>query len=209
MRASLDWEYALLSPEERRLFARLSVFVGGGYLEAIEAVCGWDHDQTTDVLTGVASLVKKSLLIQKEGVGGEPRFAMLETIREYATEKLEERGEVQEMQRRHAVYFLQFAERIRPLLDGPGQVDGLNLLDEERANGRAVMDWACEQGELEIGLRMAIAAEYLHLRGYGAEAWGWFERLLARIWEEGQTMKVEAAVASALLEGAGVFRIAC
>lgn len=80
LRASLDWEYALLLPQERKLFARLSVFVGGCSLEAIAAVCAWEDDATADVLMGVTSLVKKSLLHQKTGVGDEPRFSMLETV---------------------------------------------------------------------------------------------------------------------------------
>jgi tetratricopeptide (TPR) repeat protein len=125
------------------------------------------------------SLVEKSLVRQQTGLGDEPRFGMLETVRQYATERCEERGETQEIRRRHGRYYLAFAEAIRPHLDGPGQIEGLNRLEDEHNNLRAVVDWACDQKEIEVGLRLAIASEYLYMRGNSAEMAGWFERLLA------------------------------
>ena len=177
LRGAIGWSYSLLSPDEQTLFARLSVFVGGWTLEAAEAVCHAERDLAIDVLDGLTSLVEQSLLPQ-EGES-ESRFGMLETIREYAAEKLEERGEVQEIQRRHALYFLEFAEGIRPELDGPEQSEGFKRLDEEHNNLRAVIDWACDSGEVEVGLRLAISAESFLDRGYVTEVGGWFERLLA------------------------------
>jgi predicted ATPase/DNA-binding XRE family transcriptional regulator len=177
LRATMDWSYGLLGPEEQLLFARVSVFAGGCTLEAVEAVCRSASDSTTAVLDRVASLVEKSL-VRQEGEE-ESRFVMLETIREYAAEKLEEQGEAPEILRRHALYFMAFAEAIRPQLDGPGQVEGLDRLEREHNNLRAAVEWACVQGEVEVGLRLAIASEYLYMRGHGAEIAKWFETILA------------------------------
>src|SRR5215203_1368767 len=96
------------------LFARLSVFSGGRTLEAIEAVCDAEGDLPVDALDGVSSLLDKSLLRQEEGLEGEPRFAMLETIREYAREELEESGDAETARRAHAEHFLALAEHAEP-----------------------------------------------------------------------------------------------
>ena len=101
LRSTIEWSYGLLEEGEKVLFARLSVFAGGRTLEAIEAICDAGGDLPVDVLDGLSSLVDKSLLKQEEGVGGEPRFVMLETIHEYAREKLQGSGEAEEL-RRHA-----------------------------------------------------------------------------------------------------------
>jgi predicted ATPase/transcriptional regulator with XRE-family HTH domain len=199
---AIGWSYSLLSPDEQTLFARLSVFVRGWTLEAAEAVCHAERDLAIDVLDGLTSLVEQSLLPQ-EGES-ESRFGMLETIREYAAEKLEERGEVQEIQRRHALYFLEFAEGIRPELDGPEQSEGFKRLEEEHNNLRAVIDWACDSGEVEVGLRLAIAAESFLDRGYVTEVGGWFERLLAMERSRGvavsSSVRTEALLLAALCE---------
>src|SRR5215218_10545322 len=97
----MDWSYELLEDEDKTLFARISVFAGGRTLEAIEEIC--DPEGDLDALEGVESLVEKSLLRQEEGSGGAaPRFVMLETVHEYAREKLLESGEVEEVKKRHA-----------------------------------------------------------------------------------------------------------
>ena len=93
LRAAIDWSYDLLSAAEQKLFRRLSVFVGGCTLEGVEAVCDTKGDLDLDLLDGMASMVDKSLLQQVEQANGESRFVMLETIREYALEKLEASGE--------------------------------------------------------------------------------------------------------------------
>ena len=107
LRATIDWSYALLGPDEQTLFARLAVFVGGCTLEAAEAVCGG-----AGILTGLATLIDNSLLRQEEQADGEPRFTMLESIRAYALERLEASGEADEIRRRHAEHFLSLADRI-------------------------------------------------------------------------------------------------
>lgn len=103
LRSTLDWSYSLLSPQEKILYARLAVFVGGFTLEAAEAVC--NPQNNLDILEGLTSLLNNSLLKQEETVGGEPRFRMLETIREYAVERLAERGEMDLLQKQHAHYY--------------------------------------------------------------------------------------------------------
>jgi predicted ATPase/DNA-binding XRE family transcriptional regulator len=183
LRGTIDWSYSLLSPEEQGLFARLSVFMGGCTLDAAEAVCIPEGNDSITVLNGVASLIQKSLLRQDGEL--ESRFTMLHVIREYAAGKLEERKEAQEVHRRHALYFLDYAEEIRPRLDGPGQMQGLSDLEREHNNLRVAVDWACEQGEIELGLRLAVASEYLYLRGHRAEMSRWFEKLLTLARESG------------------------
>src|SRR5262249_27768048 len=131
LRNTIEWSYDLLDEGEKPLFRRMAVFQGGRTLEALEAVCGpsaddgrWTRDDgggdsagqnassivyrpsSVDVLEGVESLVSKSLLQQREGQDGEPRFWMLETIHEYAREKLRESGEIEALQRAHALYFM-------------------------------------------------------------------------------------------------------
>ena len=118
LRATIDWSYSLLSEEEQRLFARLSVFAGGRTLDAIEAIC--NPDGMLDVLGGVESLLEKSLLGQTE-IEGETRFTLLETLHEYARERLEASVEAEAMRRAHAAYFLALAKEAEPALKGPEQ----------------------------------------------------------------------------------------
>ncbi len=203
IRGAIDWSYALLSPAEQILFARLSAFAGGWTLEGAEAVCNGEGDLAIEVLDGLTSLVEQSLLLQ-EG-RSHSRFSMLETIREYAAEKLEERAETQTIQGLHARYFLDFVEEIRPHLDGEGQVEGLDRLEEEHNNLRAAIDWACSSGDVELGLRLAIAAEYLYMRGHSAEMASWFERLLAV--EEGNTTLVTPSLRAEALQLGAAYAI--
>ena len=116
LRNTIEWSYVLLDEGEEALFARLAVFSGGCTLGAIEAICDADGGLPVDLLDGVSSLVDKSLLRQEEGVGGEPRFVMLETVHEYAREQLEESGEAEDLRRLHARYFLVLAEEAELIL---------------------------------------------------------------------------------------------
>jgi len=176
LRGAIDWSYDLLSEEDKTLFARLSVFMGGRSCEAIEAVC--DSEGEFDTLGGVDSLIEKSLLRQEEGAGGEPRFVMLETIHEYARERLAECGE--EYHKRHAEYFLALAEEGEPELRGPRAGEWLERLEAEHGNFRAALSWALEGGNAELGLRMA-GALYLfwNTRGYFSEGRRWLEDAVA------------------------------
>ena len=182
LRNAIDWSYDLLSDDEKKMFTRLGVFVGGSALEAAEAVCGapdgWGIGEVIDLL---ASLVDKSLVRQLEGSDGEPRFNMLETIREYALTRLEERGELEDIQRRHAQRFLELAEAAEPELVRAGQATWLQRLDEEAGNIRAALAWSLRTGDVELGLRMAGAlVRFWSTRGHMAEGRRWLTDAMER-----------------------------
>lgn len=151
LRNTIDWSYDLLNPSEQVLFRRMSVFSGGRTLSAIEAVCNPDTDLFVDTLDGVESLLNKSLVQQLEEVGQEPRFWMLETIHEYAREKLEE-GKEAACCRRHAEYFTKLAEKA--YYANPEQVKWLH---QEHDNLRAALRWARDSKDVQVGLRMSGA----------------------------------------------------
>ena len=161
--AAIEWSYDLLSREEQALFTSLAVFVGGFTLEGAAAVAG---DHGLDVTDGVESLLNNHLLRTERMAGGEPRFGMLETIREFALERLAERGDGEAVQRRHAELYASLAERADPALFGPQQLSWLERLDAELANIRGALTWAAESGESEAGLRIGTALwRYWQLRG--------------------------------------------
>jgi predicted ATPase len=156
LRATIDWSYDLLEPEEQRLFARLAVFAGGCTIEAAESVCGDERDDLA-VVDGLASLTEKGLA-RLEGSDEEPRFTMLETIREYAGERLQESATVDELRRRHAEHLLALAEAEEPNLIGIGSHrQSLDRLERDHDNLRAAMDWFDGSGETDRVLRMAAA----------------------------------------------------
>jgi predicted ATPase/class 3 adenylate cyclase len=176
LRDTIEWSYGLLDANEQRLFARLSVFLGGRTIEAAEAVC---DPLTTElgmsVFDGVASLVEKSLLRQDEGPG-EPRFLMLETIREYALDRLEQSGEGELLRQRHAHYFLALAEEAEPEILGADQVLWLERLEAERDNFRAALGWLLERSETELALRLIGSLRRAWVaRGYLSETRKWLE----------------------------------
>jgi predicted ATPase/tetratricopeptide (TPR) repeat protein len=143
LRAAIDWSHDLLAPDEQRLFRRLAVFMGGFTLEAAEAVAG------AGALDGVAALLDRSLL-QRGEVAGEPRFSMLETIREYALERLaENRGDEDAARAAHAAFFLSLAGRSRAGSAGPGQPAWESRLDAEETNLRAALGWCAGRAEFE------------------------------------------------------------
>jgi predicted ATPase/DNA-binding XRE family transcriptional regulator len=165
LRATLDWSYHLLAQRERRVFARLGVFVGGAALEAIEVVCG--TPERGDVLPDVAALAEQSLIRQSPGADGEPRVAVLETIREYALELLSAGGEEPLTRDRHAGYYLALAESALPRLRGPEQARWLDLLEADHDNLRAACDWLLAAGRVEALLRLVGALHWLwDRRGY-------------------------------------------
>lgn len=180
LRATLDWSYHLLAASEQALFRRLAVFSGGRTLPAVEVVCNPDRDLSLDVLGGLQSLREKSLLYHSEGVGGEPRFLMLETIWEYARGLLEASGEAEALRRRHAEYFLALAEEAAPQLEGPHPQAWLERLGAEYANLRAALGWALGGGDVELGLRLATSLyRFWWQRGYMNEGRSWLEQALA------------------------------
>jgi predicted ATPase/DNA-binding CsgD family transcriptional regulator len=176
MQNAIAWSYDLLSENEQALFRRLVVFVGGFTLEAAQAVAG-----DRFVLDDLTSLVDKSLVQQEERPDGETRFSLLETIREYGLECLEEAGEIAAFRRRHAEHFLAFAEAEAPRWFVPG-VPLLDRIDAEEANLRAALVWADEQADPATLLRLAAAlAPSWELRVSYVEGKAWVERALARV----------------------------
>ena len=159
LRKTIEWSYQLLDVEEQRLFRRLSVFVGGCTLEAIEAVCAALDTQipVVSVLDGVASLIDKSLLRQSEQEAAEPRVVMLETIREYGREALEACGEAEVTHQAHAAYYLMLAEAAEQAWNGPQQVVWVARLEQEHDNLRVAMNWLLERGEAEGAFRLGTA----------------------------------------------------
>lgn len=122
-------------------------------MEAIEEVC--DPEGDLDILEGVESLLEKNLLRQEEGAGGEPRFVMLETVHEYAREKLRESAEAEEIKRLHAEYFLTLGEEAEPRLRGAAQLEWRERLEAEHDNMRAVLSWSLGGRDADLGLRLA------------------------------------------------------
>ena len=170
LRAAMDWSFDLLSSAEQRLFRRLSVFVGGCTLESAEAVCDTKSDLDLDLLDGMASMVDKSLLQQAEQANGESRFAMLETIREYALEKLEASGEKAQTKRAHAAYCLVLAEEDATEQSGEKGAERLESFAQEHNNIRAALEWLTETGDAEWGLRLGAALfRFWETREYLAE----------------------------------------
>jgi predicted ATPase len=200
LRATMEWSHALLEGGEKVLFARLSVFAGGRTLEAMEAICDAEGDLSVDVVDGVESLVDKSLLRQAEGPGGEPRFYMLETIEEYAREKLEESGEGEDIRRLHAEYFLSLAEEAEPKLWGPEDVEWLERLETEHDSLRAALSWAMEQQGAELALRLAGALwRFWEARGYYDEGRRWLEETLEKEGRASGAARAKALMAVAWL----------
>jgi predicted ATPase/transcriptional regulator with XRE-family HTH domain len=158
LRAAIGWSYELLDAGEQKLFRRLGVFVGGCTLEAARAVCDTADDREIDVLEGMTALLDKSLLQREEGTDGRSRFTLLETIREYALERLVASGEEAPLRQRHALYYLTLAERAEPLLQGAEQLAWVHQLEAEYDNLRAVLAWSqVAANNAGVGLRLAAA----------------------------------------------------
>lgn len=157
LRKTIDWSHDLLNEAERRLFRRLSVFVGGCTLEAAEAACNTGRDLGMDLFEGLSSLVDKNLVQRVDRAEAETRFAMLETIREYALGLLANSGEQSTIQRAHAAYCLVLAEEGNPELNPADRYRWLAQCDVEIDNFRYALDWLFENRDLEWGLRLCVA----------------------------------------------------
>ncbi|CAA9562458.1 MAG: hypothetical protein AVDCRST_MAG19-1927 [uncultured Thermomicrobiales bacterium] len=182
MRDAIAWSHDLLTGDEQALFRRLTVFVGGFTLEAAEAVGGGAGEPKTDVLEGLTALVNGSLLRRVELTGGEPRFAMLETVREFGLERLATSGEEGAVRRVHADYFLALAERCEPsIYRGCDLIRLLGALEAEHANLRAALGHLEEMGDAEATLRLAGAlAPFWLFHSHRSEGRDWLERALDR-----------------------------
>jgi predicted ATPase len=177
---TIAWSYNLLDENEKTLFARLAVFRGGRSLEAIETVCG--EYLSIDVFDGLASLVDKNLVQQKETPDGELRFVLLELIHEYARERLEASGETERMRRRHSEYFVALAERGEPELRLDRYDYWCQRFELELDNIRAVLEWSLSDGDLTLGVRLASALGlFWYGKGYHIEGIHWTHQLLERL----------------------------
>jgi predicted ATPase len=180
LRHAIDWSYNLLDQNAKTLLRRLPVFVGSWTFEATEAVCE-ESDLSADVLDVLESLVDSSLLKRVES-GGEVRFAMLETIREYARERLIESGEQDAIHRRHADYFARLAEEAEPYLIGAQRAAWLDRLETDLDDIRAAIEWSkSEKGDAAIGLRLSSALLWFwYMRGYMSDGRAAMDAALAR-----------------------------
>ncbi|MBF6613979.1 MAG: tetratricopeptide repeat protein [Chloroflexi bacterium] len=191
MRSAIEWSYDLLDEQERALFRRLSVFVNGCTLGSAEAVCNYagedilGRDRARDVLDGLEALLNKSLLREWVGAGGaevgEPRYSMPEIIREYAHERLEERGGGQHTRDSHARFFLAMSEKAPPELRDSEPEVWLGRLQAEHDNLRAALQWAQESGQVEIGLRISGALwRFWYQHSHFSEGQRWLESFISR-----------------------------
>jgi non-specific serine/threonine protein kinase len=179
LRATIDWSHELLSDKEKILFRRLSVFAGGWTLEAAEEVCVGEGVEKEEVLDLLTRLVDKSLVVVAEQ-DREVRYRLLETVRQYGVEKLEESGEEPEVRRRHAEFFLVLAEELEPAMWGAEEAAWLSRLEAEHDNLRAALSWAIEH-DAELGLRLAGALRWFwYWRGHYGEGRGWLDQALAK-----------------------------
>jgi predicted ATPase len=197
LRSAIEWSYDLLDDGARALFRRAAVFVDGWTLGTAGSVCDVHGDGA--VLDDTETLVESSLVNTLSTDAGEPRFGMLETIREYALLRLKESGEADALRARHAAHFLNLAEEAAPRMTTGGRDVWLARLDGEHGNLRAALAWSrSAKGDLQIGLRLAAALGWFwYWRGYFTEGREWLEILLAR------TKPAPTAVRAAALLSAG------
>jgi tetratricopeptide (TPR) repeat protein len=199
LRAAIDWSYHLLEPDEQTLFGRLAVFAGGWTLEAAEAICTAEHDLLA-VLDGLQSLIEKSLVQQDDRPGSEPRFSMLETIREYALERLGVSGETEIVRRRHTDYFLALTEQAESELETAQSATWLTRLETEHDNLRAALQWTLERAEIATALRLVgVLWRFWHIRGHLSEGRTW----LGWVLNAGSTAAGEPEQWASGLTGAG------
>jgi predicted ATPase/DNA-binding SARP family transcriptional activator len=195
LRAAMDWSYELLSDEERALLDRLSVFAGGFTLAAAATVCLDGLDARAVDLVG--RLVEASLIVPEER-DGETRYRLLETVRRYAAERLESRGETAAVRRRHAGHFLTVAESAQTR--GAGQSRGLRQLDADIDNMRAAAEFAIASGDVDTEIRLAAALwPYWHVRGHLAEGRDRLEAAIAREGVTGAAAYTRAAFGAGIL----------
>jgi predicted ATPase/class 3 adenylate cyclase len=190
LRNTIAWSYDLLTRETAAVLGRAGVFAGGCDLDALAAVAmaNRDHGTASDPLAVAAELLDVSLITVTEGADGEPRVGLLETIREYALERLEQAGQLDDTRRRHAQYYAALAERANERLTGPTELAALERLEAEHNNLRAALSWSLDSqpagpaGDAEraaAGLRLAQAlASFWYRHGHATEGRRWLPRAI-------------------------------
>ena len=202
LRATIEWSNDLLAEEEKALFARLGVFVGGCRIGSAEAVCDSESAFGLDVFDVLTALVEKSLVRQKEDPDGEPRFWMLETIREYALDSLQARGEAQEFRQHHALHFVALAEEAEPKLGDRGQIAWFARLEDEHDNLRAALAFALESDDPSTALRLAAGVrKFWQVHGYLVEGRQALDSALAATPSVPSELRANALNMSGILAG--------
>jgi predicted ATPase len=182
LRGTIEWSYEQLADREQVLLRRLSVFGGAFTVDAAESVCNADGAVGPDLLDPIGALVDNSLLRQADVANGEVRFGWLETIREFASERLVESGDRDEVARRQAHQVLALVTEAEPALVGKDHLIWLDRLTAEHDNVRAALRWASDDGDALLGIRIAAAIwRFWQLRGHIREGRDWLSSLLARI----------------------------
>lgn len=183
LRDAIAWSHRLLTPSEQRLFARLAVFPGGCAVAGAEAVCGEGGPAGT-IQTDLRSLVRQSL-IREDGIGDATRYSMLETIREFARERLAETGDERAVIHRQAAHYLDLIRSAGPALDGPRQLIWMLRIEEEHDNVRAVLRWTLDHDAVEVAMRLGVALQpFWVARGHVEEGADWLEEVVARLMDE-------------------------
>ncbi len=179
LQALIDWSWDLLEERDRRLLRRLSVFAGGWTLEAAALICAEPGEGATDILDGLGRLVERSLVVVDHGTA--TRYRLLETIRQYARDRLVESGEADDLQTRHLEHFLAFAERADPALHGPDMADWLRRLGADADNLRTAIEWGLDADPERAG-RLAVALTFCwQSRATWAESVGWLAEASDRL----------------------------
>jgi predicted ATPase/DNA-binding CsgD family transcriptional regulator/Tfp pilus assembly protein PilF len=201
IRGTLDWSHELLSEQERKVFRRLSVFAGGWDLEASEVVVSGGDIEEKEILDLLSGLVEKSLVIAEPAADGDGvRYRLLDSIRQYAMEKLEQSGEIEDVKRAHAEYFLALAEEAEPQLIGPREAEWFERLEEELGNLRAALSWAQGHREADMDLRLAGAlGSFWFWEGHCGEGRGWLEGALTQEGPASTLARAKALGAASLM----------
>lgn len=197
LRNTLEWSHSLLSSSEKTLFARLGVFAGGCDLEAIKAVCAENGD--SNLIDRIQSLLAKSLIYQEQGPNGDFRYRMLDTVREFALERLELEGERDEIARRHAFHFADLSEQADARLDATDVMQWIDRLEANHDNLRVALGWCLSrEGDAELGLRIVgHMADFWTLRGYLSEGYAVTKEALEQAGQDAEASRRAKAVLGA------------
>jgi predicted ATPase len=191
LRGTIDWSYDLLDEEEKVLFSRLNIFQGGRTIATVEEICA--PGLSIPILDGLESLLNKSLLYKEEGPRGEPRFLMLETIHEYAREKLSESGEKPEIEKRHAEYFTRLAGPVEMEVAGVDQGLWVEHLRSEHDNLRAALAFALRIDECKLALQIVGGLrDFWYYTGHIGEGLVWIGRALESADKDSTDLRAKA-----------------
>lgn len=194
LQALIDWSYELLTEPERAVFRRMGAFVGGRTLEALEAVCSGNGVEEFEILDLLEQLVDKSLVMVERDTAGNPRYTVIESVWQYAQQKLEGSDEADALHEKHMLYFLKWAEDNAPRLEGPDQKAWLDRFFSEHFNFRRAIEWTLQKERTEEAMRLVTALyRALEVRGNVAEAMDVVRKIFAQPAAKDVTPSVRAA----------------